>query len=204
MGWQQIQPGWAFLSPGQIPGGSRPQWGIADTQADIPVSGCPVGSVAFVKSGGNSRYVPTTDNVWADFGAQGPAGPAGATGPTGATGPQGPAATLTINNNVARTLNSNFTISATQNALVSYSINAAWNVSALLSGSGSAFLEYSTNGGSTWITVCQVGKTLNLLTFAGQDDMNLSGVIPPNGLTRLRATSSNMTVTYTRGQEVLQ
>lgn len=35
------------------------------------------------------------------------------------------------------------------------------------------------------------------------DDMNLSGMIPANALTRIRTSSSNMTVTYVTGQEVL-
>jgi len=82
-------------------------------------------------------------------------------------------------------------------------IAAKWSVNALLSGSGSAFLEYSTNSGSSWITVNQVGKSLNLLTIAGSDDMNLTGMIPANALVRIRTTSSNMTITYTRGQEIL-
>ena len=111
--------------------------------------------------------------------------------------------TRSFANNVSRSLNSNFTISTARDALVSYSINAAWNVAALLSGTGSAFLEYSTDAGATWITVNQVGKTLNLLTFAGQDDMNLVGMIPANALVRIRSTATNMIVTYTRGQETL-
>lgn len=112
---------------------------------------------------------------------------------------------FTVNNNVSRSLNSNYTISSnTRGALCSYSINATWTVQALLSGSGSAFLEYSIDNGSNWITVNNVGKTLNLLTFAGSDDMNLSGLIPSTATnTRIRTTSSNMTITYTRGQEVL-
>jgi len=33
--------------------------------------------------------------------------------------------------------------------------------------------------------------------------MNLTGMIPANALVRIRTTSSNMTITYTRGQEIL-
>lgn len=110
---------------------------------------------------------------------------------------------MTLNNNVSRTLNSSYTISSTREACVSYSINASWTLNALLSGTGSAFLEYSTDSGSTWVTVNQVSKTLNLLTIAGGDDMNLTGCVPPNALVRLRTTSSNMTVSYVRGQEML-
>lgn len=110
----------------------------------------------------------------------------------------------TVNNNVARSLNSNYTISATKHARVSYSVNVSWNLAALLSGNATAFLEYSTNAGSTWTTVNQVSKSIGLLTFAGADDLNLVGEIPANGLVRIRTTASNMTVAYTRGQEVLQ
>lgn len=112
--------------------------------------------------------------------------------------------TRTYNNNVARTLNSSYTVSSTRDSRLSYSINASWTVQALLSGSGTAFLEYSTDGGTNWITVNQVGKQLQLLTFQGTDDMNLTGDVPANVLTRIRTTSSNMTIAYVRGQEVLQ
>lgn len=108
---------------------------------------------------------------------------------------------ISINNAVARSLNSNYTISATRSANVTYSINISWNIAALLSGSGTAFLEYSTNGGSSWVTVNQVSKSIGLLTFAGADDMNLTGWIPVNALVRIRTTASNMTITYTTGQE---
>lgn len=109
----------------------------------------------------------------------------------------------TQNDNVSRTLNSNFTISTTQRARCSYSINVSYGIAALLSGSSAAFLEYSTNGGSSWTTVNNVGKTLSLLTIGGTDDLNLVGEVPANALVRIRTTSSNMTVSYSRGQEVL-
>lgn len=109
----------------------------------------------------------------------------------------------TINNGVSRSLNSNYTISSTKQARVSYSVNVAWGLAALLSGSGAAFLEFSTNAGSSWTTINQVSKNIGLLTFSGADDLNLVGEIPANALVRIRTTSSNMTVTYTRGQEVL-
>lgn len=109
----------------------------------------------------------------------------------------------TINNNVSRSLNSNFTISTTKQARVYYSINVAWSITALVSTSSSAFLEYSTNGGSSWITVSQVSKNVNLgLVQSGADDLNLSGEIPANALVRIRTTSSNSTITFVRAQEV--
>lgn len=107
----------------------------------------------------------------------------------------------TIYSSVSRSLNTNYTISTTKDADVSYSINASWNISALLSGTGTAYLEYSINAGLTWITANQVSKFLNLLTFSGSDDMNLTGFIPANSLVRIRTSSTNMTITYVRGQE---
>lgn len=111
--------------------------------------------------------------------------------------------TPTFNNNVSRSLNSNYTISTTKYSQVNYSINISWSIAALLSGSGTAFLEYSTNSGSSWTTVNQVSKSIGLLTFAGADDLNLSGLVPANSLIRIRTSSNNMTITYVRGQEVL-
>lgn len=109
-----------------------------------------------------------------------------------------------FNNNVSRTLNTAYTISSTRDARASYSVNVAWTIQALLSGSSSAFLEYSTDSGTTWITVNQVSKNIGLLTFAGNDDLNLVGEIPAGASTRIRTTSTNMAVSYVRGQEVLQ
>lgn len=109
----------------------------------------------------------------------------------------------TQNDNVARTLNSNYTISTTQRTRCYYSINIQWALASLLSGNGTAFLEYSTNGGSSWTTVNNCGKTLALLTISGSDDLNLVGEVPANALVRIRTTATNMNVTYSRGQEVL-
>ncbi len=109
----------------------------------------------------------------------------------------------TVNNNVARTLDTEYTISETKHARVSYSINVSWDLEALLSGNATAFLEYSTDEGANWITVNQVSKNIGLLTFAGADDLNLTGEIPANALVRIRTAETNMTVAYTRGQEVL-
>lgn len=111
---------------------------------------------------------------------------------------------VTQNDNVSRSLNTNYTVSASQRARLYYSVNISWNIAALLSGSGSAFLEYSTNGGSSWVIINQVSKSIGLLTFAGADDMNLNGEVPANALVRIRTSSTNMTVSYVRGQEIIQ
>lgn len=111
---------------------------------------------------------------------------------------------VTQNDNVSRSLNTNYTVSASQRARLYYSVNISWSIAALLSGSGSAFLEYSTNGGSSWVIVNQVSKSIGLLTFAGADDMNLNGEVPANALVRIRTSATNMTVSYVRGQEIIQ
>jgi hypothetical protein len=101
-----------------------------------------------------------------------------------------------FSNNVSRTLNSNYTISASLNARVNYSINITWNV-LINTFAGAAFLEYSTNSGSSWITVNQCGRSQAAnLTSNGTDDLNLTGEIPANALVRIRTTATNCTVTY--------
>jgi len=116
----------------------------------------------------------------------------------------------TFNNNVSRSLSNaagstnQYTISTTQNARVTYSLTMNFSITALVASSATVFLEYSTNGGSTWITVSQVNTSFNLgLTLSGSNDLSLSGEIPANALVRLRPALTNATVSYTRGQEVL-
>lgn len=117
----------------------------------------------------------------------------------------------TINSNVSRSLSNaagstnQFTISASQNARVYYSLNVAWSITALVSTSSTILLEYSTNSGSSWIIVNQVSKNINLgLVQSGNDDLNVSGEIPANALVRIRpSVATNATITYVRGQEVL-
>lgn len=143
-------------------------------------------------------------------GSNGATGATGPTGLTGATGPTGTSPAVTINNNASRALSNatgstnRYTISASQNARVNYSITINWSVTALLSSSGTVFLEYSTDSGTSWTTVSQVTASVNLgLTLSGSNDMNLSGEIPANALVRLRTTTTNASCTYVRGQEVL-
>lgn len=116
------------------------------------------------------------------------------------------ATNLSQTDNVVRALNSNFTPSATQRARLYYSLNIAWTVTAILSSSGTVFLEYSVNGGSSFTTIMQSGRAIGALTLGltGNDDMNVSGEVPVNALVRLRTTSSNATITYVKGSEVFQ
>lgn len=115
-----------------------------------------------------------------------------------------------FNNNVARTLNSNFTISTTRDANVNYSVNLSVTNPLLLgSSTASAFLEYSTNGGTTWITVSEVSNASSValtvtIAITLPNTFALSGNIPANALVRLRTTTTGTaSASYVRGQEVL-
>lgn len=102
-----------------------------------------------------------------------------------------------------RSLNSNYTISGTRAALASYSVNASWTLNALLGGSANAFLEYSTNGGTTWVTANSVGHSLSILSTTGSIEMNVAAPVPSGALVRIRTTSSNMTLSFVRSSEML-
>lgn len=118
-------------------------------------------------------------------------------------------ATKSFNNNVSRTLNSNFTISATRDASVNYSLNLSVT-NPLLSGAStaSAFLEYSTDAGSNWTTVSQVVNSSSValtvtVAITLPNTLILSGNIPANALVRIRTTTSGTaSVAYTRGSEM--
>jgi hypothetical protein len=118
--------------------------------------------------------------------------------------------TPTFNNNVSRSISNStgsinqYTISTTQNSRVTYTITITWSITALLATSGTIFLEYSTNSGSTWNIVASPGKSINLgLVQSGTDDLSVSGDIPANALVRLRPSNTNSSFTYVRGQEIL-
>lgn len=112
--------------------------------------------------------------------------------------------TQVINSVVSRSLNTNYTISTTQNVIVSYTVRIAYTITILVGSTGSISLQYSTNSGSTWITVSTVSNNLNLgLALTGYNDFNLSGSIPANALVRLNSTTTNATNTYQAGEETL-
>lgn len=111
-------------------------------------------------------------------------------------------------NIVTRTTNSNFTVSSTKQALVTYTLTCQVT-NPLLVGTSTAmaYLEYSTNAGSTWSLPSQngnssgVGITVTLQLTNGQTG-TLIGYIPANALVRIRtATSGTGSVTYVTGQE---
>lgn len=116
----------------------------------------------------------------------------------------------TVNNAVSRSISNaagstnRYTISSTLPAFVSYSITMNFTVTALLSSSATVYLEYSIDAGSNWITVSQVTTSFGLgLALTGSNDMSLSGYIPANALVRLRPATTNSTVSFLTGQEVL-
>lgn len=109
---------------------------------------------------------------------------------------------------LSKTLNSNFTLSTTKQAFVSYSLTCTVT-NPLLAGSSTAnaFLEYSTNGGSTWLLPSQNGNASTVgvavaIAITNGQTVTLSGYIPANALVRIRtATTGTATVTYITGQE---
>lgn len=121
-----------------------------------------------------------------------------------------PSGSRTINNNVSRSLNTNYTISSSRDAQVSYSVSLSVT-NPLLAGSStaSAFLEYSTDGGSNWITISQAVNQSSValsvtVAITLPNTQVLSGVIPANALVRVRSTTAGTaSVTFNRAQEVL-
>lgn len=118
--------------------------------------------------------------------------------------------TPTINSNVGRTLNTSYTISTTRLSEVSYSVSCSVT-NPLLAGTSTAnaFLEYSVDGGSTWIIVNQTGNSSGVglavaVAITNIQTTTLTGYVPANALTRIRTTTTGTaSVTYVLGQEVL-
>lgn len=101
-----------------------------------------------------------------------------------------------INTSPARSLNSNFTPSTTRIVMGVYSISCSVT-NPLLAGNSTltAYLEYSTNGGSTWNTLTQNGNSSSVgvavaIQITNGQTATLSGVIPANALARIRTTTS--------------
>ena len=137
-------------------------------------------------------------------GIQGVAGTNGAVGATGATG-------LSVGtiNTPTRSTNSNYTISATSQAHVYYTITCVTTSTIGGASTANAYLEYSVNAGSTWVTVGQTGNSTNVtlavvLQLSNTQTTQLCGVIPINALVRIRtATSGTASVTINSQQEVI-
>lgn len=111
-------------------------------------------------------------------------------------------------NIVSRSINTNYTISATKQATVFYSVTC--NVTnPLLAGSSTAmaYLEYSTNGGANWVLLSQngngsaVGVAVAIQLTNSQTGV-LAGIIPANALSRIRTTTTGTGIVVTvTGQE---
>lgn len=110
----------------------------------------------------------------------------------------------------SRSLNSNFTINTTKEAIVSYSITCSVT-NPLLAGSSTAtvYLEYSTNSGSTWQLPAQNGNSSAVgvavaIAITNSQTVTVAGTIPANALVRLRtATTGTASTTYVTGQETV-
>lgn len=113
------------------------------------------------------------------------------------------ATTPTIYSNVSRPINNTtFTISNTKQSTVVYTISISCTSTLLNSASGKVVLQYSTDGGSTWVTVDEISNTVSGVASTNIQIGSLNGSIPANASVRMVTTSSNSTVTYVRGQEV--
>lgn len=115
----------------------------------------------------------------------------------------------TITSNVTRPINStNYTISTTKQAFVSYSIKITCTATIGSTADGKVALQYSTNSGSTWIDVGEVenSNTVTLAIILQSSVIqtgNITGYIPINALVRMVSTisASGAIVSYIRGQE---
>lgn len=115
----------------------------------------------------------------------------------------------TINIINSKTLNSNFTVSTTKQAIVSYSLTCS-ATNPLVAGNSSAtvFLEYSINGGSTWLLPNQLGNLQSValavaVAITNGQTASVTGVIPANALVRLRTTiNGTASVVFVTGTEI--
>lgn len=111
-------------------------------------------------------------------------------------------------NTVTRTTNSTYTISPKQ-ATLYYSVTCTVTNPLLIGTStATAFLEYSTNGGSTWTSAntngasSGVGITVTIQLTSGQTG-GLIGVVPGGATVRVRTTTTgSASVSSAVGQEV--
>ena len=103
---------------------------------------------------------------------------------------------------------STYTIGS-KGAWVNYSIRIQCNNTLLLtSAGGTVALQYSTNGGSTWVDVSQVENELNIALLGSNSQCGvLSGFIPASAIVRMNTTIAtgagigSTTATFVRGQE---
>jgi len=110
---------------------------------------------------------------------------------------------------ISKLLNSNFTISTTKPAIVSYAVSCTVTNPLLIGTStATAYLEYSLNGGTTWLTPSQSGNSSGVgvtvaIQLTNTQTGTLTGVIPANALVRIRtATTGTASVAYVTGTEI--
>lgn len=116
----------------------------------------------------------------------------------------------TINNSVSRTLNSSYTISSTKSSTVFYTVSISCSATLTNAASGTVQLQYSVNGGTTWVTPTSIGNSssYSLAVAIGGTNVQqsiLSGVIPVNALVKIVSSTSGAgttTITYNTGQEI--
>lgn len=112
--------------------------------------------------------------------------------------------------NVNRTLNSNFIVSTTKEAFVKYDVTLQVS-NPLIAGvsTADAYLEYSTNGGTNWITLSRAGNSSGVglavaIAITNTQTVSLVGWIPSNALTRIRSVVTGtgvVTFVSNSGQE---
>lgn len=103
----------------------------------------------------------------------------------------------------------NFSNAAIKQAIVSYTLTVT-ATNPLLAGNSTAnvFLEYSPNGGTTWLLPSQNGNLSSValavaVAITSGQTSTVNGIIPANALVRLRtSTSGTASVTYVTGTEI--
>lgn len=108
----------------------------------------------------------------------------------------------------SRAINSaTFQVSLTKQACVFYTIRINCVATIGAASAGTVALQYSSNGGSTWIDIGQVENS-NTVTLAIVLNSNttqtsqISGIIPAGAIVRMnQTTSGTTTITYVRGNE---
>lgn len=117
--------------------------------------------------------------------------------------------TVTITSGVTRPVNSTtYTVSTTNNARVYYTIDISCTASIGSASSGDVLLQYSTNGGTTYVSVGEVknSNTVTLAIVLNSVTIQrgvISAEIPANALCRMVSTTAGTTtITYITGQEV--
>lgn len=116
-----------------------------------------------------------------------------------------------INANPGRSLsttgsNNTFTISSTRDSYATYTVNFSAALT-LTTSNGQVDLDYSTNGGSSWIPVSSVSQVFGTsITITTNQNLVLSGWIPANALVRInRSQNTNVTISLVslKQQEIL-